>query len=116
MKHSQPPTPISSLDERREFADFAGKLPDQIIVDDATRERLAQVRANALSTASKTRWLPWVAAASVFFAVSWLVLQPYSAVEQTAELAMMAELEDPNIDLELIDNLEFYEWLSELEG
>ncbi|UTA49569.1 hypothetical protein L1F30_08545 [Simiduia sp. 21SJ11W-1] len=120
MTDDKLPIDIEGQRQQRAFQAFTQSLPEAVEVDDALRARLAAMRADALAKATGNKrpaLLPWAAAASVLVMLSWVAFQgSNTAPAFEPELALVTELENPDVDMELIDDLEFYEWLSELEG
>lgn len=93
-------------------------LPEQHPLDDDIAIRLAHARALAVLEAKPTTALPWAAAALIMVAVAiafqWQHLGTSSPAttpwQQDLDLATAAE------DLELLEDLEFYQWLSDVEA
>lgn len=86
-------------------------------LDAATRQRLQQIRRRALqqppAAAHSRHWQGWLLAATVA-AVAIYIGVPDPAVSVGDTEAMAVEV-GPQDDLDLYENLEFYEWLAAQE-
>lgn len=85
-------------------------------LDAATQSRLTQIRSQALDSAAKPRWswqVPTLAlgTTAAVAALTISLLWPTSGIQQTAfeDLSLLSA----NETFELIDDVEFYEWLTE---
>ena len=105
------------------FEAFLRELPAQQPIPDEVAIRLAHARASALATSqSHTRWtrfLPQVAASFVVLLGAGVLL--FNVVTEPApdiRPSLIAEMESlpDQADLELIDELDFYLWYSEVEA
>jgi hypothetical protein len=103
--------------EEKAFIRFASETLDQHLeqLDQASKLTLRQARHKALQepTRSKSAWLPAGAMlATAAAAVLMIVMWPSHDLEFDAQLASQdAELLASDADLDLLAELDFYEWL-----
>lgn len=104
-----------------DFESFLRDLPSQQPMSDDIAIRLAHARARAVSHAKRPlRWLQWsgLAASVAIAALIGLHYQSITPAHHQKGVELMADLDflaDEN-DQELINELEFYQWLSAMEA
>ncbi|WP_144062372.1 hypothetical protein [Simiduia agarivorans] len=103
------------------FERFLRQLPEEQTISDEIAIRLAHARASAVASHARHRgYWPYLAIAASILLVGVMGLINFSNVPHNTELSveLAAELDmimDEN-ERELIDDLEFYQWLSEMEA
>jgi hypothetical protein len=113
---NSPPSRLLSVQEQDDVEAYARALLAQQTVDSATREKLAAARARALNAvAARPAHWPWAAAACLILGLTWIGLYTPPTLDHAVDIALVSELGEPEVELELLDDLEFYQWLSELE-
>lgn len=114
---TEPTEKLLSQSEREAFEAFARDMLAQQPVDTSVADRLAQARAHALKQVERPapRWPAWAAAACLIVGIGAVGHHHWQAKTAPADWALVAELEDADVDVELIEDLEFYQWLSEIE-
>lgn len=108
---------LMSQSEREAFEVFARNLLAEQPLDASVADRLALARAQALKQVERpaSRWPAWAAAACLIVGIGAVGHHHWQVKTAPADWALVAELEDADVDVELIEDLEFYQWLSEIE-
>jgi len=106
------------MNEKHDFNAFARARLDETLdgMDGAERTRLAAIRRQALASGQRRRgwWLP----ASLATAVAALMLVwmlPQQQTNSDMDVAAIADLDllASDVDLDLLEDVEFYQWLDE---
>jgi len=104
-------------DKQQDFEEFVRVQLDESVdgMDAATRMRLAAIRHKALASDSKPPRRGWLLPASLATAMAAFVLiwmLPQQQVGNGLDVAMEdMELLASDIDVELLEDIEFYQWL-----
>lgn len=105
----------------RQFEQFLSQLPGEMEISDDQAIRLAHARAKALGflPSQKTFWFRPAMAASLLLAGIGSIYSLTNTTETKglpAELAVELDVITDDNERELINDLEFYQWLSEMEA